>query len=101
MDNDIFWVRLEKLQGILKPIIKWITILEDDTARISQVSIALTEIEGYINDNGKSLPIKSNEEKELISLVIKREDLMLKPIHLAAYLLDPYFNQSELELSKE
>lgn len=99
LDNDIFWVRLKKLQGILKPIVKWITILKGDAARISQVLIALTEIEGYINDNVKSLPIKSSEEKELISLFTKRKDHVLKPIHLAAYLLDPCFNQSELEVN--
>ncbi|CAH0552651.1 unnamed protein product [Brassicogethes aeneus] len=102
LENDIFWVRLDKLKGILSPIVKWITVLEGDAARISQVFIAISEIEGYIyKDNVKSLLIKSNEEKELTSLFNKRRDRILKPIHLAAYLLDPSFNQSELELNNE
>lgn len=89
LDNDIFWVRLEKTKKILVPIVKWITILESDKLTMSKVCVAVKEIEECLIANLEELPIKSNEEKELITSFENRKTILLKPIHLAANLLDP------------
>lgn len=96
LDNDIFWVRLEKIKKILQPIVKWITVLEGDQLTISKVFLAVKEIENSLNNEVKSLPIKSTEEKELLSIFENRKKMMLKPLHLAAYLLDPKYCGSQL-----
>ncbi|XP_031330393.1 uncharacterized protein LOC116161248 [Photinus pyralis] len=96
LDNDVFWIRLEKIKSILEPIVKWITLLEGDSAKMSQVYVAVAEIDACIKTNVKALPVSSSEEKELITLFEKRKCMMLKPIHLSAYLLDPHYCGQEL-----
>lgn len=43
LDDDVFWVRLERIQQILQPIVKWITILESDNITMSRVFLAIKE----------------------------------------------------------
>lgn len=96
LDNDIFWVRLDKIHNILQPIVKWITILEGDQDTFSKVLIAVKDIEKCLSSNTPGLPIKSNEENELLASFEKRKTMLLKPIHLAAYLLNPNYFGAEL-----
>ena len=91
LDNDIFWIKLEKIRNILQPIVKWITILEGDQQIFSHVYIAVKEIECCLKSKVNFLPINSKEETELVSLFEKRKKMLLKPLHLAAYLLDQHF----------
>lgn len=91
LDNDIFWIQLEKVKTLLEPIVKWITILEGNDHTMSKVFTAVHEIEAILGNTVKLLPIKKNEEKELMVFFEKRKTMLLKPIHLAANLLDPNF----------
>lgn len=99
LDDDAFWVRLEKIVLILKPIVKWTTLLEGDNFKISQVSIAFIEIEDCFKKYVPELPVSKAEEKQLMDIFEDRKKSSLKAIHFAANLLDPtYHGQS---LSKE
>lgn len=37
LDDEIYWVKVEKLMGVLSPIVKWITRLEDDNLQMCDV----------------------------------------------------------------
>lgn len=91
LDNDIFWVRLQKLISVLNPIVKWITLLESDTCRLSQVVVAFKDIMQNFNDHVQNMPILKSEENECFSALQNRKNMALKPIHFAANLLDPSF----------
>jgi hypothetical protein len=35
LDEDVFWTYMQKLRKLIHPIVKWIFILESDSAKIS------------------------------------------------------------------
>lgn len=97
LDDDIFWTRLQKVILILKPIVKWITLLEGDTTfNISQVIVALDDIETEFNKYVPELPISKAEEKQIIGVLMNRKKMAVKPIHFAANLLDPNYKGESL-----
>lgn len=91
LDDDVFWVRIEKLIDVLRPIVKWITILEGNSLGISQVVEAFKELTSVFSECVPSLPITKKEEKDMILFLKNRKKMALKPLHFAANLLDPKF----------
>ncbi|XP_063629642.1 uncharacterized protein LOC134801044 [Cydia splendana] len=87
--SETTWQDVANQITFLKPIVKWITILEGDSCSIHLVHRALEEIEEELeSDNSKSI----FEEFPLRDLKLKlktRKENCVKPIHLAAVILDP------------
>jgi hypothetical protein len=87
--SETTWQDVANQITFLKPIVKWITILEGDSCSIHLVHRALKEIEEELeSDNSKSI----FEEVPLRDLKLKfktRKENCVKPIHLAAVILDP------------
>lgn len=89
LDDGIFWTRVEKIYHLVNPIVKWITLLEADTPRISLVPEAFAEIRSNIEEKLSSAPISKQEEKMLMNAVKSRTEMSLVPLHYAANMLDP------------
>lgn len=87
--SDSFWKNLDGFVTILEPISTQITIIESDVSRISNVHSIFMNLENHFQ---KPLPISpfSMEERELKPLKsLVQEKNCVRPIHLAAALLDP------------
>lgn len=96
LDDEIFWVKVENIIPILDPIVKWITLLEGDTLRISQVALAFKDIENNFKTHVPTLPILKSEEDDCFTNFTKRKRMAVKPLHYAANLLDPNFRGEHL-----
>lgn len=100
LDDNIFWVKMQKLHDLLVPIIKWIEKLQTNTPVAHIVFGAIDEIEKSLIQLLPTSPVQKNEEKSIMDSFIKRKSNILQPIHLAAALLDPAhqgFNLSEAD----
>ncbi|KAF2893939.1 hypothetical protein ILUMI_12228 [Ignelater luminosus] len=68
--NEVFLVQTWKLAELIRPIVKWIHLLESD----GPVSLS---------------PIAPDEEKMIFEKFTRRHEYAVQPIHLAAVILDP------------
>lgn len=96
LDEEIFWTRVNVLHTVLSPIAKWTTFFESDKDSISKVFECYYEIRTTIESNITALPILRREEKNIQKIVNLREEKSLRPVHLAANLLDPKFKGKHL-----
>jgi hypothetical protein len=96
LDEDVFWISVNKMTEIFQPIVKWITILESDEPKLSMVAEAFKEINDMLIKLLPSSTLNKTEELEVIHSLKKRRDMALKPIHFAANILDPKYNGNSL-----
>lgn len=101
LDDDVFWERVTKVQDLLIPIVKWITILESNKLRISMVVEAFREISDILKELVPSAPISKKEEGATLKSIKKRKSMALKPIHYAANILDPKFQGVNLSFDEQ
>lgn len=99
LDDDVFWIKVEKFLSLLQPIKKWINIFQSDQSRISEVVEAFYEIRNHFETEVPNSPLLINEENKAIKAVEERERMCLKPIHFAANILDPKFRGKNLTCS--
>lgn len=99
--SDEFWSGLLCLHELLSPIVKWITILEGDKCPLSRVAEAFFEIEVAFNEALTDSPISIEEEEEIRRKLKKRRDMTLRPIHLAANVLDPKCNGKHITVQEQ
>lgn len=99
LDDDVFWVKVEKFLSLLKPIEKWIKILQSNQSRISEVTEAFHEIKKHFAVEVPTSPLLANEEGKALKIVEERERMCLRPIHFAANILDPTFKAQNLSNS--
>lgn len=97
LDENTWWM-MEKIIDLLTPILDWITIWEGDGIRLSLVVHGLHEIGKKLKTylNTAPLPFTLNQANELTAYLAKRIEMAIKPIHLAAYFLDPKFRAAIL-----
>lgn len=86
--DDIFWVKILKLTNLLEPILQWITRLESNKPTIHLVTQAFSEISKSFNDNLPEAPISKIDQERIIEVFEHRRKFALKPIHLAADILN-------------
>lgn len=86
--DDVFWVKILKLTNLLEPILQWITRLESDKPIIHLVIQAFSEISKSFNDNLPESPISKIDQERIIRVFEHRKEFALKPIHLAADVLN-------------
>lgn len=101
LDDAVFWLRVLKFHDLITPIVKWITLLESDTSRLSLVVESFKELEDHLAKVLPLSPFTKQEEKQLKEAVQKRRDMALQPIHFAANILDPKYNGVHLSRDEQ
>lgn len=89
LDDDIFWIKVDKFIQLLDPIIKWINILQGNTGLIHRVHTAVSEIKNCLTIYLPESPMSRREEKLIAAAFENRKGSILQPIHSAAAILDP------------
>ena len=74
---------------VLEPIASAITEIEGDQAILSDVQRLLSELEDKVGAALPQTPLLKPEERAVLGFLEKRQEFCLKPIHAAAYMLDP------------
>lgn len=88
LKDDIFWVKILKLTNLLEPILQWITRLDSNKPTKHLVTQAFSEISKSFNDNLPEAPISKIDQERIIEVFEHRRKFALKPIHLAADILN-------------
>lgn len=85
-----FWLYIEHIICILSPIVTWVIRMENDESIISLSYSCFNDIELAIKSVLERTAMLTKLEKTFItSQMIKRKQYAIKPIHMAAHLLDP------------
>ncbi|CAH1967940.1 unnamed protein product [Acanthoscelides obtectus] len=92
LDEAVFWVRVLKLFNLINPIVEYITKLESDKPKLSQVVECFYSLEKHFQTVLPSSPLTKQEEQNLQEFLVKRKRIVINPVHLAANILDPRFN---------
>lgn len=96
LDDSVFWVRVDKMIDMLKPIVTWITRLESNACSIHKVHSALQEIEHKLSELLPRSPLTKAEEEKVKEKMSERKTHAVGKIHFAASLLDPSSQGSQL-----
>lgn len=95
--NDVFWDQVVNLLELLRPVLKWITVLEGDSPMISATVQAFVDLKDHFTATLPKSPLSKKQEKEALAILENRKDFCLKTVHFAANLLDPRFTGRNLE----
>lgn len=88
--DDSFWNMIEDCIAILEPVTEPIFKLEANECNIHKVFPMFKDVKSKLEFMLPNITIISNEDKQtILNSVEKRTKDCIKPIHLAAYLLDP------------
>ncbi|XP_022817532.1 zinc finger BED domain-containing protein RICESLEEPER 2-like [Spodoptera litura] len=97
-----FWTMVENCINLLEPITEKIFKLEGNGILINEVYMAFKDIKSTFNFAFPNISILNERNKQdITNAVIKRANNCLKPIHYAAYLLDPRSQGIELDEEHE
>lgn len=91
LDNTTFWVQVETMYNLLKPVANWISILESETCNVSTVVVAFNEIQEVFAKQIQSSTLLKKEEYSLLQKLDNRKHMAVRKIHLAGHLLDPIY----------
>ncbi|KAG7308255.1 hypothetical protein JYU34_006934 [Plutella xylostella] len=95
-----FWTMTEHCIKLLEPITDKIFKLEGNGILINEVFMAFRDIESTFNFIIPEITMLNDEHKEFITEALtRRTNNCLKPIHYAAYMLDP--RSQGIELNEE
>lgn len=96
--SDRIWWEIQKVMDLLQPVLDWITIWEGDSIRLSLVVRGILEIgknvQAYLNE--APLIVNLTEARNLRHDFNEGAKMALKPIHFAAYFLDPRYREDVL-----
>ncbi|KAL1268259.1 hypothetical protein QQF64_033622 [Cirrhinus molitorella] len=98
--DNAFWERLTSSQRILKPIAAAIAKIEGDNAILSDVKYLFAELKEEIQPVLLTSFLLRAEETEVLKLMEKHQGFCMKPIHAAAYMLDPKYEKSILSVEE-
>lgn len=94
--SDEFWELVESIITLINPITLWITKLESDIPRLSEVPAALNDIKKSFTLQMSTSPLLLEEQNILNEAFDKRFDMAIHPIHYAANVLDPKYQGKDL-----
>ena len=94
--SDEFWKLVESIITLVSPITLWITKLESDISRLSDVPAALNDIKNNVMFQMSTSPLLLEEQNILNETFDKRYDMAFHPIHYAANVLDPKYQGKDL-----
>ncbi|CAG4946713.1 unnamed protein product [Parnassius apollo] len=88
--SDDFWTKTGECISILEPVTESIFYLESDQNRIYRTYITFKDIQAKIRFTLTDISTLSEESKQqILTSVSSRCNMAIRPIHLAAYMLDP------------
>ncbi|KAK0131114.1 hypothetical protein N1851_034189 [Merluccius polli] len=91
MLDDVFWERVSSSMKILKPIAAAIAKIEGDGAILSDVQTQRRNPDGPAH-----FPTTERTETPVVKSLEKRQEFCMKPVHAAAYMLDPKYDRGIL-----
>ncbi|KAL7389821.1 hypothetical protein ABVT39_010283 [Epinephelus coioides] len=89
--DDVFWERVPSSQKILKPIAAAIAKIEGDG-----VQCLFAELKEEIQTVLPTSLLLKAEETAVVKSLEKRREFCMKPVHAAAYMLDPKYDKGIL-----
>ena len=96
-----FWDELTETTEIMKPIAKWIILLQTEKKpMLHLVFPAFQEIKRKISSYFLKTSLTEREKKSILDSIKKRQGFCVKPAHLAAHLLDCDAQGNELSASQ-
>lgn len=101
--NEEFWKMTDESTALLEPITEKIFQLEGNKAHFHEVFMAFKDIESrlaFLLPGFTSL-VDQNTRERILNAVKMRRNNCVKPIHLAAYMLDPKTQGIELNEDEE
>lgn len=96
LDDAVFWSRVESMVALMNPIVHLITSIESNEPQVHRVVRKLNELETVLKGMLPLSPLSKAEEKKVLIKFTKRKDFAIGPIHMAANLLDPKVQGSNL-----
>lgn len=101
--EETFWKMVEECTALLKPITQYIFKLESHDAHINDVYMAFKDIKSRLLFILPDLTILVDDsvKDRILNTVEMRNNNCIKPIHLAAYMLDPKTQGNDLEEEEE
>lgn len=96
LDNDMFWMSINSLVNMLEPICDGLTVIESDSATLSDVPRIFLCIKESL-DTLVLTPLQTEEEEEVKNIIETRRMMFCQPIHYAAYILDPRYFHDNLD----
>lgn len=98
--SEDFWNMLNFNLKIFQPMSEWITIFESNQNNIYRVNYAFKNIRNKLREAFSSISeIDELQKQQLLSSFEERKEMSVKPIHLAASLLDPNSQGNDLSSS--
>lgn len=97
LDDDVFWVRVNKVIELMNPIIHLITSFESNDPQIHRVVQKMNDLEEVLVNTLPTSPLQSAEEKVIMTKFKARKEFGVSSIHLAANLLDPAIQGANLK----
>lgn len=97
LDNTIFWIHVETVYNLLKPIANLITILESETYNVSTVVVVFNNNKYVLKNQIETSTLLKKEEYSLTQQLENRKHMAVKKMHLAGYLLNPRNNSEYFE----
>lgn len=82
LDDAVFWVKIERMIHLLKPIVDLITSIESNDPQIHRVVRKLNEIEKSMKENLPTSPMQKSEERKVMEKFIERKNFGIGPIHI-------------------
>ncbi|CAI5681183.1 unnamed protein product [Oreochromis niloticus] len=89
--DDVLWERVSSSQKILKPIAAAIAKIEGDGAILSDVQCLFAELKEEIQTILPTSLLLKAEETAVVKSLEQRREFCMKPVHAAAYMLDPKY----------
>ncbi|KAJ4925101.1 hypothetical protein JOQ06_017838 [Pogonophryne albipinna] len=96
MLDDVFWEGVSSSLKILKPIEAAIAMIEGDGAILSDVQCLFAELKEEIQTVLPTSLLLKAEETAVVKSLEKRREFCMKPVHAAAYMLDPKYDMGIL-----
>ncbi|XP_052452890.1 uncharacterized protein LOC128013739 [Carassius gibelio] len=98
--DDMFWERVTGSLRILKPIAAAIAKIEGDAALLSDVKYLFAELKDEMQAVLPASMLLQAEETSVVKSLEKHLEFCMKPIHAAAYMLDPKYEKSILSVEE-
>ncbi|CAN7948306.1 unnamed protein product [Ixodes hexagonus] len=96
LDEDVFWKDLRSYLDLVTPVSSAITKPESDQALLSNVFEVFHSIKGEITARLETSPLTQEEQSHIMRVISGREEFCVRPIHIAANLLDPRYRGKNL-----
>ncbi|RXN07090.1 hypothetical protein ROHU_032480 [Labeo rohita] len=98
--DKVFWERLTSSLRILKPIAAAITKIEGDNSILSDVKCMFAELKDQIQTVLPTSLLLQAEKTAVVESMEKCQEFCVKPIHAAAYMLDPKYEKNILSVEE-